>query len=205
MRFDLHIHSCISTCSEIKPDLLIHRAIATGLEGICITDHTSMGIRDHLKEGVQKNGLVVIFGMEYDTPQGDFLIFGPFEEIAFGMDAFELLEYTENRGGVAIAAHPARFERPLDKKILNAGVLDFIESLNGRNSEIENFKAKQLAEYYSLTEVCGSDSHTLEEIGSVYMEFNDLIRTREDLIFSMKKNLRSKEPVFQSKEKALHL
>ena len=202
MRFDLHIHTSVSSCSEIRPEDLVQVARIKGLDGICITDHNTMGIRNHLKEGVQDNGLVVIYGMEYDTPQGDFLIFGPFENISHGMDAYELLEFTDNQGGIAIAAHPARVDRPVDIDIFNAGLLKFIESFNGRNSEIENIKARELADYYSLAEVYGSDSHTLEEIGSIYTEFRDVITGREDFIYSMKNGLLTDGLKIPVKEKA---
>ena len=35
----------------------------------------------YVTEGMQPDGLMVIIGMEYATPQGDFLIFGPFQRL----------------------------------------------------------------------------------------------------------------------------
>ena len=67
MLFDTHVHTSISPCSNIRVDEIAERAKQLGLEGICITDHHSMAAGKHLTEGIQPNGLVVIFGMEYET------------------------------------------------------------------------------------------------------------------------------------------
>jgi predicted metal-dependent phosphoesterase TrpH len=45
----------------------IARAKERGLDGLCITDHNTLDVRHVLSEGVQENGLCVIFGMEYST------------------------------------------------------------------------------------------------------------------------------------------
>ncbi len=186
MRFDIHIHTSFSSCSSLAPSEVIAKAAAAGLDGVCITDHNSMDIRQSLREGVQDNGLVVIFGMEYDTPGGDFLIFGPFEDIPAGFDARELLRYVHNAGGIAIGAHPERRSRPLDSRLLEKGLLRHIEIFNGRNSTNENREAVKAARRNNLFGLAGSDAHTIEEVGDIFTDFSVPVYTRNDFILALK-------------------
>ena len=75
MKFDIHVHTTLSPCSHLTVDDILSRAKDKGLDGVCITDHDTMAIRHHLSEGIQDNGLCLIFGMEYSSPDGDFLAF----------------------------------------------------------------------------------------------------------------------------------
>ncbi len=186
MLFDLHVHSHLSACSLIHLAEIIDTAKAKGLDGVCITDHDTMDVRHLCKEGIQKNGLCVIFGMEYSTAQGDFLIFGPFETISPGYSASRLLKLVDESGGVAIAAHPFRKWRPASLEILEDENLDFIEIINGRNNHEENMQA--VLKYINTDRglVGGSDAHTAEEIGRVVTHFFQEIRSRDDFISSLR-------------------
>ena len=127
MRFDIHVHTTLSGCSQLTVDQLLEAAEIQGLDGVCITDHDTMAIGRHIQEGVQANGLCLIVGMEYATRQGDFLIFGPFEEIAANLSASELLNHVDQAGGVAVAAHPFRPGRSVNQEILAAGLCPIVE------------------------------------------------------------------------------
>ena len=43
MKFDLHIHSCLSPCAnlEMSPSEIVARAVSAGMGGIALTDHQS--------------------------------------------------------------------------------------------------------------------------------------------------------------------
>ena len=43
MKFDLHIHSCLSPCAnlEMSPREIVARAVKAGMQGIALTDHNS--------------------------------------------------------------------------------------------------------------------------------------------------------------------
>ena len=103
MRFDIHVHSTISPCSELRLEEILAHSRARKLDGVCITDHQRMEAAQHLTEGIQPDGLCVIVGLEYTTPDGDFLVFGPFDGISQGFTAPELLTLVHERGGVAVA------------------------------------------------------------------------------------------------------
>lgn len=186
MLFDIHVHTRLSPCSRMRIGELLEHARARGLDGICITDHNLMDVRHVLTEGLQANGLRVIFGMEYSTGQGDFLIFGPFEEMAPDLPADRLLRTVQQSGGIAVAAHPFRKARPVDEGLIQQGLCGAIETCNGRNTPLENGAAEQLRQRYELTACGGSDAHTVDELGACATRFLAPIQTRADLIQALK-------------------
>jgi predicted metal-dependent phosphoesterase TrpH len=189
MLFDLHIHTTLSSCSQLLVEDAISRAKARGLDGICITDHNTMDVRHSLSEGIQDNGLCVIFGMEYCTAQGDFLLFGPFETLQPHLPADVLLNIVDQCGGVAVAAHPFRKGRSVDRRVIEQGRCCVIESLNGRNTPSENSAVDQWRAHFDLTECGGSDAHSVEEVATDATRFFGSVRTRSDLIHLLKNRL----------------
>lgn len=189
MLFDLHVHSCLSPCSRLAIQDAVARAKYLGLDGICITDHHTMDVRHRIFEGIQENGLCVLFGMEYSTTKGDFLLFGPFEELQPHLPAELLLQTVDQHGGISVAAHPFRKERPVDERIITAGRCGVIESLNGRNTPMENLAAENWHRCYDLAECGGSDAHAIEEVGVFATRFFVPVRTRLDLIRALKLRL----------------
>ena len=186
MRFDLHIHTEISACSNLPVSDLLAVARQRGLDGICITDHDTTEVRKHIREGIQPDGLCVIVGMEYETPDGDFLIFGPTEEIEIGLSAPQMLDKLHRRGGVAIAAHPQRNWRPTQEYVVRDGHCTIIETLNGRNGDLENLRSLFWCDKYRVKATGGSDAHTVGEIGKIVTEFQRPIKSRQELIQALK-------------------
>jgi predicted metal-dependent phosphoesterase TrpH len=186
MIFDLHVHTAYSSCSNLRLDDILSQARSRGLDGICITDHNTMDSRRELPEGIQDNGLCVLIGMEYDTPEGDFLLFGSFDDLKPGLSARELLMIVEEKRGAVIGAHPFREGRSLREDILGQGGCRIIEGLNGRNSQAENRKAQSLTLRFPLFQCGGSDAHSLEELGGVVTCFAERISSRQELIYALK-------------------
>ena len=182
MRIDLHVHTAFSACSRLDPVALVEAAAAAGLDGVCVTDHDAMDIRHQLREGVQPNGLTLFFGMEYATPQGDFLLFGPFEQLAPGLDGAGLLEEVARKGGAVVAAHPFRQWRPLCPEIAGSGRRLLVERYNGRNRPEENEAAAALIERHGLRGCAGSDAHCVEELGRCWTRFAARVTTRAQLV-----------------------
>lgn len=186
MKFDLHVHTTISSCSQLTLEQIVSSAAARGLDGVCITDHDSMAASGHISEGVQENGVCVIIGMEYSTNDGDFLLFGSFEDLAAGLSAAELLKHVEASGGVAVAAHPCRPGRATSESLIADGQCRIVESLNGRNQDRHNERVSEWENRYDVRQVGGSDAHTLEELGRMTTRFDQPIRSRADLIHALK-------------------
>ena len=187
MLIDLHIHTTLSDCSTLRLEQIFQGASQRGLDGVCLTDHHSMAAARQIREGVQADGLLVIIGMEYSTPQGDFLLFGPFEALPHGLPASDLLSLVHHFKGVAIAAHPCRQTRPLDETLLRQGLCDLVEGDNGRNSAAENRQGAELASRYPLVLTAGSDAHREDEIGRFATCFSSPVRNRQELISALQK------------------
>lgn len=185
MLFDLHVHSSMSPCSNLSLHDIIHQAPEKGLDGVFITDHDTMAVGQLLAEGVQDNGLVVIIGQEYTTRQGDFLLFGPYENLPLGLSAEEVLGHVQATGGTAIGAHPFRNGRSIDRDLIRSGLCPIIEQENGRNTALENAQTQPWFTRYPLIPVAGSDAHSLEELGRFPVQFPGSIHSRMDLISAL--------------------
>lgn len=155
------------------------------LDGVCITDHETMAIRHLVREGEQENGLVVVIGQEYETPQGG-LLFVPFEELAQGLEAGPLPRLVRASGGVAVGAHPFRTERPLQEQLLARGLCSLLEGSKGRNTALESMKVQAWREKYAFREVNGSDAHSLEGLGRYPTRFLQRVDSRESLVTALK-------------------
>ncbi len=186
MLIDLHVHSKLSPCSSLDLAAILATARQRGLDGVCITDHESMSARHQLREGVQPDGLVVLIGQEYATPEGDFLLFGPFEELEPGLPARELLPLVHKAGGASVAAHPFRAGRPVQEFVPREGLCTCLEVDNGRNSLLENRRAADWSRRFGLPAVCGSDAHTLAELGARPTRFSRPISSRRELILALR-------------------
>ena len=71
MRFDLHIHSCLSPCAalEMSPSQIVERAAAAGIDGIALTDHQSARNCPAIAECARRSGIGCLFGMEIQTAE----------------------------------------------------------------------------------------------------------------------------------------
>ena len=188
MKFDIHVHTTLSPCSHLTIDDILSRAKDKGLDGVCITDHDTMAIRHHISEGIQDNGLCLIFGMEYSSPDGDFLLFGPYEELRTGIPAPLLLRHVEQSGGIAIAAHPFRHQRSTSEHLVRDKLCRIVEGINGRNSSTENIQVQQWKDRYEINQIGGSDAHSPDELGLVATTFHARIANRAEFIQALKHN-----------------
>lgn len=202
MLIDLHVHSTISGCSSLPLEDILSTARSRGLDGVCITDHDSTDVLAQIEEGFQSDGLLVLVGMEYGTPQGDFLVFGHVEVLPKGMQASELLPAVKQLGGAAIAAHPFRGWRPTDTSLFETEWCSAIEIENGRNTEFENDLAAGLARKHMLPGVAGSDAHNLTELGRYPTRFSVPIQGREDLVHAL--NMGQCEPASANPKPVSH-
>jgi hypothetical protein len=186
MLIDLHVHTDLSPCSRLGVEETLFNARARGLDGVCITDHDTMDARFEIAEGVQDNGLLVIIGMEYATAEGDFLLFGPFEDLQTGLSAREVLALVHEAGGASIAAHPCRAARSVAEDIVADGLVHCLEVMNGRNTADENRCAHNWARRHGLPGVSGSDAHALNELGLTPTRFFAPLANRRELIAALR-------------------
>ena len=71
MKFDLHIHSCLSPCAnlEMSPSEIVKRAVSAGMGGIALTDHQSARNTPAIAECARRAGLKCLFGLEVCTAE----------------------------------------------------------------------------------------------------------------------------------------
>lgn len=181
MLIDIHVHSDHSACSVMPLEDILANGLRLGLDGVCITDHDTSRVLAQIEEGFQPDGLLVLVGMEYTTPQGDFLIFGDVHDLPGGMDLAGLTAAVLPDGGAVVAAHPFRGWRPSDASVIERHPCSAIEVVNGRNTDTENRLAARLADRLGMPAVAGSDAHSLDELGRFPTRFTTPIRNMRDL------------------------
>lgn len=182
----MHVHTRFSPCSVIRIRNLLARARETGIDGVCITDHDTIASKYEFEKLSDSYGICFIIGMEYTTTKGDFLLFGPLDNIPHHMGVNGLIQWAQKEDAVVIPAHPFRKSRPVPLPILKS--FNIIESLNGRNHDFENKACLQwIKEYANGTkDIGGSDAHTLNEIGKIVTVFDKNIYSVEALINELK-------------------
>ena len=145
-----------------------------------------MGAEQQLDEVIQADGLCIITGMEYATPEGDFLIFGPFDLLPEGLPAKELMSLVDRVDGVAVAAHPFRAGRNTSPEIIAQKLCRIVEGKNGRDNGIGLKTIANWQKKYDVRLVGGSDAHSLEELGRTITVFNQPIRSKREFIHALK-------------------
>jgi predicted metal-dependent phosphoesterase TrpH len=176
MLIDLHVHTMLSSDSNVAPEQYVEAA-ARGphrLDAICFTEHRLFPADPELDqryaELTERFGVMLFKGIEADTNLGHLLLFGVKREVIRRFDlssrmlkAETLIEVIHGEGGIAIPAHPFRdsgFGPQLDDLLARHGpALGVIEALNGQNSPRENEAALIAMEKLGLAGIGGSDAH----------------------------------------------
>lgn len=114
MRFDLHIHSCLSPCAslEMSPSAIVRAAVQAGLEGVALCDHNSARNAPAFAECCAAGGLACLFGLEVCTA----------EEVHV-LTIFDVVEQALAMTDHVYAALPARVNQPEvfgDQPVVNA-------------------------------------------------------------------------------------
>ncbi|HYB92248.1 MAG TPA: PHP domain-containing protein [Candidatus Binataceae bacterium] len=176
MIVDLHIHTRLSSDSNVSPEQYLELAAlrGNGLGAVCFTEHrlfpSDPALDRQYAELAERFGIAVLKGSEADTDLGHLLLFGITAEVTRRFDltsrmlkSEHLIEVVHGEGGIAIPAHPFRdsgFGPRLDALLARHGpALSAIEVLNGQNSPAENERAETAAAKLGLTTVGGSDAH----------------------------------------------
>jgi len=174
-KYDLHIHSKYSACSNSPVIEILKRAKKSGLNGIAITDHNKIKGAVEAKKLNKDRDFEVIVGSEIKTDNGEILAYYLNKEIKPGKFE-EVVEKAREQGALVAIAHPyaeirKRLRRPFKSKV------DAVECFNQRMLfNINNIKARQLAEKLKVAKIAGSDSHFIFEIGNTYTIFDEDLR-----------------------------
>ena len=192
MKFDLHLHTARhSPDSVTDPFDLLESARAAGLDGIVITEHDYIWPEEELEE-LRAAGpdLVILSGVEVSGRGGDVLVYGLPEPYAppRGINWTDLCRVVHRQGGVAVAAHPNRWNQPFESLVVEPGVeLDGIEVLsNNMDPDLRERAAALLRKFPRFAQLGNSDSHAPETVGCCYTDFACEIRTSADLVAAIR-------------------
>jgi predicted metal-dependent phosphoesterase TrpH len=192
MIIDLHCHTKYSQDNHLEPEDLICRAIERGLDGVCLTEHHSMGCSRPVLRLKVPEEFVLLRGVEVSTDSGHLLVYGVEDDgwNQWGRDNYlnlaKVVESVHSRGGVCVPAHPFRGWESIGQKIFSFEGFDAIETHNGTNAAPQNEPAMDAAMKLGLPSIGGSDCHYLDRVGMAYTEFSHPIRNMIDLVREIK-------------------
>lgn len=190
-KFDLHMHTKrYSGCSQIDPFGLVRRAREVGLDGIVITEHDWLW-EEHLLNELRASqpDLIILAGIEVSARDGDMLVYGvtdPFK-VPKGIGWSKLCDEVHRQGGVAVAAHPYRWNQRFDEIVeKQKPALDGMELMS---SNMDAHLRQLAATYQARSGLPGfgnSDAHAEHSQGIAWTEFEADIRTNKDLVAAIR-------------------
>lgn len=188
MLIDLHVHTALGGDAMAAPEDLIDRALALGLDGVCVVEHDSYEASETAAQMGEGSGLVVLRGVEVTTDVGHVLVYGVTDDgwrevIEEGVvPAQALVDYVRVMGGVAVAAHPFRNDpTSMDDRLASLVGLLAVEGLNGKAHKRENAAACEFANRYGLPITGGSDAHMPGHVGRCVTAFERWVATEAEL------------------------
>ena len=183
MFIDMHMHEkTFSNDSFLSLEEIVCEAKKKGLDGICITDHDSMGLRDTASEYTKRTGFPVFTGIEFYSLQGDILAFGIDEYPKERINAQDFIDMVNAHGGITISAHPFRNNRRgLEEHLDAIRGITAIEVLNGSTLPDATAKAEEYSKKLGLPATGASDCHVTEKVGVYATYFPDDIKSTDDL------------------------
>ncbi|MCW4017844.1 MAG: PHP domain-containing protein [Candidatus Bathyarchaeota archaeon] len=170
IRADFHIHTTFSFDSAISPKTLVEKLVThPSVKVAAVTDHNVINGLDTVRRlAAPYPDLLIIPGVEITTNQGDIVILGTEELPPKPWSVENVVDFAKETACVSVAVHPFR-EWGLGELARNSGV-DAIEVLNGASSVWANRQARDLAKTAGLPGIAGSDSHSPQDLFSVYTE-----------------------------------
>jgi predicted metal-dependent phosphoesterase TrpH len=171
MRLDMHLHTRGSFDCLSDPRRVVERALACGIDRICVTDHNEIAVAAALAAEFPTH---VIAGEEVKTAEGIDII-GLFlkERIPKGTPARATCEAIRAQGGLVYVPHPFAGGKGGGGRVLPQ-IEDLIDAVEGFNARIHdaalNARAAAWARRRSIPMGAGSDAHTLAEVGRAWVE-----------------------------------
>lgn len=190
MLVDLHIHeSKYSLDSHVSLEKIVEEAKKKGLDGIAITDHDDMQIKEEAEALSKSLNYPIFVGVEYLTLEGDIVAFG-IDKVPEGrIPAQDFIDIVNAAGGVCISAHPFRNNnRGLENNLNIVRGLAGIEGFNGNTDEASNLKAAETAKKLGIQAVGSSDAHHQHEVGKFATKLPFHVDNVHELIIAIKSN-----------------
>jgi predicted metal-dependent phosphoesterase TrpH len=181
IRVDLHVHSHASFDCAVDPREIALRSRQLGLGPVFLTDHDSISGAKELQE-IEPS---TIIGQEVATTEGEVIGLFLTHQIEPGLAAEQAVDAIRDQGGLVYLEHPydsrrRRLEETALERI--ADRIDIVEVFNGRSDDTDNLRAEDLQQILGAAPGAGSDAHTLDELGSVYVEMEDFAGPQDFLV-----------------------
>ena len=192
MKIDLHCHTKYSGDNYLEPEELIEQAIRMSLDGVCITEHSSLLDSWVIEKIKIPEGFYVFRGIELSTSHGHLLVYGLKEDSWDAwyshnyLDFSHVLEKVHRHGGICAPSHPFRGWDSFGENVFKIDGIDAIETHNGIDLENMNHKAIHIARLRNLPSIGGSDCHQKAQVGRAFTEFKNPVHTIDELIEEIK-------------------
>ena len=193
MKIDLHCHTKYSGDNYLEPEELVEQAIKMNLDGVCITEHSSLLDSWVIEKIKVPESFYVFRGVELYTSHGHLLAYGlkedswdPWYSHNY-LDLFRVLEKIHSHGGICVPSHPFRGWDSFGENVFKIDGIDAIETHNGIDLENMNQKAIHVASLRNLPSIGGSDCHQKAQVGRAFTEFKNPVHTIDELIEEIKK------------------
>ena len=204
MRLDIHTHTTFSDCSSLDISVICQSIRKKKLPIFTVTDHGNARACDELEKACP--GTAIIWAVEVTAKEGDFLIYSLDKDyirsLAIYQDSVRVLRRDQDTA--VIWAHPRVPHKQaigwtspcgdLDEVLCN---IDGLEIFNGTMLNLAatgvvhmNYFAnlKQLAENAKIGVTGGSDAHDPMHFYTAWTEFDDEVRSPEDLVSASNEN-----------------
>ncbi|RJQ77938.1 MAG: PHP domain-containing protein [Desulfobacteraceae bacterium] len=191
-RIDLHIHTTLGGDSAIRPAEVVAQARRMGLDGVCITEHHAYDLSRPFEGIAARENFPIFRGLEYRAAEGHLLIYGVRagkSDFLPGLPMQTVLDWVNQRGGVAIPAHPYQnglIGCALGDRVLALQGLVALETLNGSVSADDNRYAHEAAGRLGVKGIGGSDAHGIQALGRAYTCFSDPIGSEAELVKALR-------------------
>ena len=199
MKIDLHVHTNpLSPDSFMSAEQAIETAKEIGLDGICFTEHDRAWKLSEIHFLREKHDFPVFRGVEVMLRGGiEMLVFGLNIDFTSLLQLSDLWKMVTAAKGFMVYAHPFRglpelaisdsaaaLEIVLGKVDITS--IDAVEGRNGRNRDVYNQPALEMAARYKLKSTGGSDAHAVDEIGTCVTVLERNITTDAELLNELK-------------------
>jgi len=190
LKVDLHLHSEFSWDSKVKIEDYIKKAEDLDYGAISITDHNSVESHQVIDRLQKSTNILLVPGQEVSTMDGHLLVYGWLDLLPRDLSMKETTDIVKKQHGWSIAAHPFDIFRKGSLNKIYSTQIDGLEILNASTwIGFFNFLAKQSSKRHpDLLTLGNSDSHRIEEFGSVWMNVTQFT-TVEQLFNGMKNSI----------------
>jgi predicted metal-dependent phosphoesterase TrpH len=172
---EFHCHTIYSNDSLMHIDNLLDAISRKGIDRIAITDHnTILGALKATEIASEK----IIIGEEIMTQGGELVAFFVKEVVPPGLSPEDTISRLRQQGAFICFSHPFdRFRKghwEIEELERIFPHVDAIEIFNSRCiNPADNTAAQIFANQHSLTEMVGSDAHTIMELGRSTLRLPD--------------------------------